>query len=649
VLYLEAFWRAYYDVENDLPFAYSTCFPYWLIQNQQGKVKASAVGSPGALTRPTAEEKAWSSAIDSLYGIINTNGMGLETPREQYDNWIAGGNKTAAEVQQWIAEKSSPMWEMISRIDSSFFSPHSITAAVTGASGQGAKESDALLYYRVVSVDSTDDGKIFHRRLEGPESSFTLPRTSSAATESNEKKRDRQTAIPKPNTLSKRPRVNTTAQPDLNDADDDADEGQGDSDTDEDAIVSTTRTTSVARPEAPTVQDSDGYYFYCTDVDQPGVNAYELPPSLLNDFVTVLSTGTIALDAAPSSPPGGPQVPANFRTDDEWNGWFTSALAAKTMQAYGTNTSLTGFSFTISINTNDFEFMTDTVNLAFGLQPGVNGISPPGIVDTDNMVIFGLNPTSPKITGLSIKDVFAFTKQDVPAVLGALDSISLTMDPGVSGGKRNAVWFMPELNFKTMVRLTLDVEDVTTINDFFGFLTGFKITSAHVIAVQSVSRVLNAQGSYATNEGSVTIVADALIVPLSTNDINFTMAAKIQPESLELTWKIDAGSKGGLTDIISWLASLLSISLDFDQWLDSNSMKSPTLRQLKLTVKNGANGNPIVEAFSCTFEVSFTFGKSSSDENIAVQFVFTWSEDLGNSLSGSLWPRTFFFAIPLWY
>ena len=644
--YLHAIWLATYDPSADARFVYSTCYPYWL-SSYNGNVKAEAVGSPAAFTKPGGGEKAWIADTNALYATITATTV--VPPYQAYLTWKGTTSPEVNQVQQWIAGNITPLWQVISPTDTTFSPAYSASQLITGVAGTTATNNNFLLYYRVQSVDDDAyDGRIFSQDFEGLEQGYVvLPKTTTVfPPDTTAVKRKGTPLASKTGKLTRFPQTATMDveddEPELNDADEDEDEGQGDSDYDDDAIVTSIASPSLALDEAPIVQDPDGFYFYCTDVDQPGVNAYALPAGLLNDFVTVLDTGSIALDAAPSSPSGQPQVPANFSNNDVWNQWFTGALGAKTMQAYGTTTSLTGFSFSITLSGQDLEFLTDDVNLAFGLNSGINGIPQPGIVDTDNMIMFGLNPQSPKITNLSIKDAFAFAKLDVPTVLGLLDSITLTVDPSTTLGKRNAVWFIPEQTFKTLVRLTWDVTDLSPINSFFSFLTGFSITSAYAIAVQTSNRVIGASGAKAVTEGAVTIVADAQIVPKSNNNINFTMAVEVQPDRLDLIWQIDSNSKGGLTDIISWLASLLSIPLDFDQWLNSDSMKSPTLRQLKLTVGMDANNKPVVQSFSCTFEVSFTFGKSSSDDNIAVRFVFSWSEGLGSSLIGSLWPRRSF-------
>lgn len=601
------------------------------------------------------------TALQALYDKINlgtaaAGGGKVTNIYKQFTDWVAEKKKTKAptisEMYGWIVDQVAKRWDIISHIPATAHPASS--AATSGASTVAVLSTKRTVQYIRVACRKVGDGAVFikyagdtnetayHKPIVVPS-----PSASAAGTKKGTKRPSSAlyTSITKKTKVTGAVTLGTRFKPATSK---DADEGDISMDDDEDSTkldtemgleslaVGGAEIEEEGEDEDDTSTDDGGVYFYCSQLDEKGEGVHVLSAGVLDDFVTLLHRGVVALEAEPAKPSTA------FLGTDEWWCWFKDCISATSLSVIGDETSnIEGFRVAMPSPTesaSDILFSTEYIDYAFDLQSNLNGVPKPGLLGDVDILVFGLDPTLPAVN-MAFPDVFEYaglTEFAESFWMALLREINVTLEPKASQGRRNAIWFDPTNSYKTVVRLqfTLPASDLSKFNDVFSFLNGFKVNSTDMIVKKTSTWTMSTTGVGIISDGEVIMTAECDI-----NGVTFEAALTFQKTLLKFDFSTKDG--GALEAIIGWLAKLVGLEdMGFQDWLKKagSSLGTPQLRRISLTIKPDDNGQHTVTDFGIDMEIGLDFGKGKDVEAVVFLLTYSWAKGQKfGALRGALW------------
>ncbi|KAF3908149.1 hypothetical protein AA313_de0200176 [Arthrobotrys entomopaga] len=269
------------------------------------------------------------------------------------------------------------------------------------------------------------------------------------------------------------------------------------------------------------------------------------------------------------------------------------------------------------------------------------------------MLLFGLDPTTPSFT-IPLVDVakfFGFT-MDKFLILRILGKMTVRLDieapktekNTLTEKKRNALWFRPDENWETILRLQF-LAETPAINDLLSkHLSDFKISNVKVIGKTVASRNTQSSGDIANCESQLTFLLDFYIGALK-----LEATLEFSGTSVLLRLRNNHSPKSDLAEILSWLGKKLGENaLNLNELLKSAGeildASKIVFRGLDIFLGIGTDGNLTgIDKVSISFQVQVNIGEYKDDKDkspVVFRFDFDWSKVFGPSLEGSLWLPT---------
>ncbi|KAK0732483.1 hypothetical protein B0T21DRAFT_334666 [Apiosordaria backusii] len=372
---------------------------------------------------------------------------------------------------------------------------------------------------------------------------------------------------------------------------------------------------------------------------------------VLFPFISSLHHRSFVLEESPSQ-----GVAVAFEEDDGWSSWFGAVhhpgVSKMTMSSsvwpLTVDTSL-DFSVKLSpIVGHEITMSTAAATSAFGKQIDSRAVQKM-LIDRVTMV-FALVPDTPAFD-TNLKDVALMLGYNVdksPALSFLAGILSLKFDNSATA--RNALWFRPNLEHETTLRLQFKIE-TGDFNSWLGnTIKGVGISDVYVIARKTAYCHFNAEQDWAVAEGQLTFVME-----MSVGRATFDASVEIHSDSITFMLSTpSASSKPGdgppdvVGDILRWINTQPGLQgIPLEDLLNSAdeviNRKKIAPRQVEMTIglkEDGSLGS--IETVSILIEASVTIGKPKDDLKaaaipLAFLFALGWSRSRGVYLSGSLW------------
>lgn len=632
---------------------YSTVFPYWFAKNTstrkfvvpaRNKVSTKAFDDPKKYDIYQENFRNLYDEYTKLYAKAVNSAQVPASLLDEYKAETWTGPKEAQRVAklQFITARMNAVWAGISRIGPSAYPVSSLQNAFYGASQSVPLAREEIQYLLVESRwQQWRDGTVRIRR-SGSSAIITLRDNWNRAKPKLAPKLERRVDVPSwtghifggttvvvptptltgslPNDIS----VLTSASSYLDGDEDPGESDPEDNDDSDDALV---RKLKLPAPPAFNALTAEPGFYYCSSrapgESGPGVTVSNLPSgSDLDDFTYALHSGVVALVQVPS-----PTASQKFLEDDEWNIWWKAALNSSSLFAFGDETKIT--SFGTSIQFGKYTLTFDTTSIAANFSPPSDPMFSSLIVDK-NMTILGLNPLSSndgKPMEFNLSDIYsAIGISDAPSI-----SLNVTLDPNAKQ-MRNAIWFWPQQNYMTTLRLVFSIDENTldNLNVFFHAFK-FKVASGFVIGVRTYNwRWDGVNSKSASLAYSLTFNIDAFTSPV-------LGALVFESEITQIIINCDGND---WESWVKWVLGILGLEgdpgSDFPSWFHTilHSDKLPQPRRIQFTLDASNNIQ------DCQFDFGVTLGvgsESSSSPNPIVILSFFWSENTGIEIKGNLW------------
>lgn len=445
----------------------------------------------------------------------------------------------------------------------------------------------------------------------------------------------------------------------------------------EDDINATNPTASTST--TATVDDGDDTTYYMYGTDFGGTSRSQTACALavgtgLDDFVNLLHRCVIGLASAPPSV-GTSTTP--FGDHDEWYCWLQDSIQATQLTASAATGTTEDFIITMASPLDTVAQSapaTPNTPLIFNTHFAGSALDVPfpttstlGFVSDVGIMVFGLDkssfpqtnpPTMLDMTLLQVFDYCGLSNMAGSLVMKFLGIINLQLDVANSEGKRNAVWFDPTANYRTVVRLQFDMPstDLATFNGLFqDILPGLDLDSVTVIAKRTSFWALSCNGVLVQTEGDVTLIAQ-----WTYQQITFDIAVEFREKLLKIEIKTEEPGNA-LGAIVTWLEGACTnsnLNLGFvSTWLANAAAEGsvPNLRRITLTIDISDTGAPTLTKFKMDIEVVLCFGtvsKSAAEENVVFLLSLDWvvgQPTDGVELKGTLWCGMYLFPRTKYY
>ncbi|KNC98349.1 uncharacterized protein SPPG_06058 [Spizellomyces punctatus DAOM BR117] len=240
------------------------------------------------------------------------------------------------------------------------------------------------------------------------------------------------------------------------------------------------------------------------------------------------------------------------------------------------------------------------------------------------MLHLRMQPTT-AVLACSMQDIARFLNLEKINMLRLADD--LTFQINVDPKSRNCLWFVPQSNYLTVIRLeaSATAETINKINGAIGtiFSGAVSVTGAKVVARKTMT-------SCPYSDGIVVESVPELILSMTLKAKDFEMDAFLDynPDVTILTLQWRDGI--ALSQILQWLASTCSSgTIDVDKWIPNDH---GSLRLLRAHIAIDNNLKP--SEFTIDFELILKFGGNTEREKPVFLLSYTWPK---NSFSGSLW------------
>lgn len=358
-------------------------------------------------------------------------------------------------------------------------------------------------------------------------------------------------------------------------------------------------------PQAPPT----GYFIYSTDQQPPSTSAGStvIPATGgLNGFLEALVTGIIMLEAGPptTSNSTSTTTSSKFLIQDEWAGWMIQSLQARSLSVvWNSSGGVEGFAVEFQLPLN-LRYVT-TATILGSPGPATPAL---GLLDLGIMV-FGLEVPPNAGLNCSLANVLDFTGFPTSGLYGLTSTIRLVLD--TSTRNRNAIWFWPDANYETTVRLqfTLDPDEALTVSSFVKDTLGTNLT---ITGVKVIARRVAHSWDLDTEQRirlsselifSMTVVhPDAQFQGYLIFDQDYATIV-IRP-SPAFTFQV----------ILAWIAGLVgNDTVDVDEVMRWVPVNPSNIRVVQIKMQASSAG---IRGFSMDVQMDITFGGGATAQKI---------------------------------
>ncbi|RYC86244.1 hypothetical protein BFJ63_vAg10886 [Fusarium oxysporum f. sp. narcissi] len=402
--------------------------------------------------------------------------------------------------------------------------------------------------------------------------------------------------------------------------------------------------------------DDKKFYIYSQAAGKPsGPNVHTISGDDVNleKFLGFLPDKGIVLAAKPDG------TSAKFDDSDPWATWMTNWDEQIKMTVTfddKDNLNIQAFNFEITEPWN-VTFSSSDLTLAFTFggedffTTSAAKVPRPGMTKDGTPVYFGLdinrtqNDLKSTVGGLFKLAGLLSIVQVLPPVLQNRGVSLIRKD---AGKERNAMWFRPENQFETIMRLRFTLDDNKELNSIFTkVLPGLEFTQSAMILTTSKALCVTNKGHLPLSSGSIEFEIDAIVKADDNHKAKLLVGLEIFPTGYSLVFQFNSDSQNDdpLTTIILWLASFLpdSESLDDIKKLlgKENFFTSHIhLRQVRIDLDT-SEGYIQLECVCVDIEVSTDKFGVENDQSKRVPFLITysWTRGIGSfgTLLGRLW------------
>ncbi|KAF4947853.1 hypothetical protein FGADI_10091 [Fusarium gaditjirri] len=403
------------------------------------------------------------------------------------------------------------------------------------------------------------------------------------------------------------------------------------------------------------VADNNKFYIYSQGAGKSGPNVHTISGDDINleKFLGFLPDKGVVLAAKPDG------TSAKFDDSDPWATWMTNWDEHSKMTIDfddKDNLNIQAFNFEITAPWK-VTFSSSDVTLAFTFggedffTTSAAKVPRPGMTNDGTPVYFGLDiKRTPNDLKSTVGDLFklAGLSSIFNVLPAALQSRGVSLIQKDAGKKRNALWFRPENQFETIMRLRFTLDDNKELNGIFTqVLPGLEFTTSAMILTTSKALCVTNQGHLPLSSGSIEFEIDATIKADENHEAKLLVGLEIFPTGYSLAFQFNSDSQKDdpLTTIILWLANFLpdSKSLnDIKELLGKGNFFTEHihLRQVRVDL-DSSEGYIQLESVCVDIEVSTGEFGVGNDKRKRIPFLVTysWTRGIGSfgTLLGRLW------------
>lgn len=403
--------------------------------------------------------------------------------------------------------------------------------------------------------------------------------------------------------------------------------------------------------------NNDRFYIYSTKAgksDGPNAHVVSGTAVQVDAFLDLLPEKGVALKSKPTG------VTTDLDDGDKWATWMSN-LGADWEDSH-TVMSVTVDNVT-ELNIQWFTFhMTAPWNLAFsssdaailfayGVDPATqkSRVAQPGLPDNGTPMYFGLDPQkTPEDVEATVAQVFQFANLEYIAehLPKALGERAVTLGLHQAAEQRNAMWFRPERNLMTSVRLrfvlngTQELESMVT-----SVLPGLQFNEAAILVKKSMYLGSFRDKPQAMPVGEVDFEIDCQVTA-DNKTADFLAGFRVFTSGYSLTLQVK--SKDGsdpLSVIVAWFLGLLPQGSGVESIKDILTKEDfftnyIHLRQVKVDIDT--TGEKMALNFiEVNIEISTGSFGQGSDQSKRIPFLvtYTWSRFSGGAgtIQGRFW------------
>ncbi|KAF7563164.1 hypothetical protein G7046_g951 [Stylonectria norvegica] len=369
--------------------------------------------------------------------------------------------------------------------------------------------------------------------------------------------------------------------------------------------------------------ESDGWYLYASGVNEEDIKKVadinrskgylrlEKDSPNWDHFISKLHTSVITLTEKPGE--NSLKLDAELHSNDELSYWLRLSIGIKKVwflrnANYGKEGEfIGGFRFIMEVKRQggtpvELSFSTDADNMArqFGFDDVKAlkdaGMGDAGLRKTATALVFALEPLGPPQMPPTISDETLLTLSDLATFVGLDNFFSQRLwmeafgllplefptqaaekkDAGddTGPGPRNAVWLIPDMSYKTITRLQLDLSKAAHdgIRELLGVLgKSFKLTKCTAIArKESTWKPPRGKGKgyRAATKGKLTLLADITIA----EDYTFHTVINFEEDAVRLSLTLGFRARKAIDHLFAWLQEVTGVKAEdlglFSSWLN---------------------------------------------------------------------------------
>jgi hypothetical protein len=221
-------------------------------------------------------------------------------------------------------------------------------------------------------------------------------------------------------------------------------------------------------------------------------------------------------------------------------------------------------------------------------------------------------------------------------------------------GLRNGLWFIPQLNYKTVLRLQFPIDEgeEKTLEDIFSsVISGFSIANAFVVAKKEVTWLSNATDIVTCNVGSVAVHADLDI------GSDFSFSATIEIDDGLIMLQLTLVKAGDLHSFLAWLGNgpmkdVLPGVFTFADYVTQTpqslgfpvpdvSFRRVTFRFVDVPQQGGSPPQLSLQSFSLNLQLTWQFKDGGELIYFLVTYTYTRAQNASigqeSTLAADLW------------